>query len=431
MRVDDNADNPGQRVAYSGDDSVLRVYALGGVKPIREQLSEQETLLRNQMSTYRKSESEILTFRGKEDAYALTYGFTWAGKEYISRQITVNDRTLTWTLRFTTPKRRFIALRPLFDEVLYGARWPSEESGRETPERAVESWIQSIRTRDAEAFLNCLDIPRWLDDASEGRYGKLSAEEQAAAQERYRKAVGEMMAAGDLAAQVEKGVRILAASVEGDRARVPLVSRSDEDKTVVEEITLVRSTAGWRMVAVGPARPYEGEDPGEGGRRGPNVEAYRPEAGTFEARVPSDWTRSAGPSGEGIMVYTFHEVAEGPPPAMIVVATGDLRADDGRDTLPAAALDALTDEVVGGAKGTYKSKFEVLSKEKVTFAGEDARAVRYIGRQDDFSREVDATLYVVYRNGWLYAVTLIRRKGEQASAAYTAVLESMTLKGSR
>ncbi|MCE9583222.1 MAG: trypsin-like peptidase domain-containing protein, partial [Planctomycetes bacterium] len=161
----DNKDNPSQTVSYNRGDAVLRVYMIPG-KPlaIRDHADEQEKVLKKQFKTYERRALNFLQFRGKEDAYSMTYAFAWDGKDYVSYQVTVNDTAATWTLRFTCDSSQLATLQPDFDAVIQGARWSAGTTGRETPERTIETWVQALKTSDLDAFLTCLDLPRWLDD---------------------------------------------------------------------------------------------------------------------------------------------------------------------------------------------------------------------------------------------------------------------------
>lgn len=432
--LDDNAENPAQEVAYQGQKSVLRVYfAAGKPREIHDHADEQDAVLKKQLKTYQRRSLDFLTFRGQVAAYSMTYAFAWDGVDYVSYQVVVNDNDGTWTLRFTCPSGDHARLQPMFDAVLQGARWSAGAAGRETPEKTIESWVQAISAGDLNQFLGCLDVGAWLDDATDGAYGKASEDEKKAMQDRYREVMKGVMEKGDLARQVEQGVRILAAQVDGETATVGLVSVSTTGVTVVEDFTLVHGAHGWLVTGVGEARAYEtgAEAPEDSGKAEIKREKYRDEAKAFSMQVPSSWSKAAKQNSPVVWLHTFSEAGAADAVAKVAVSVMDLRKDLAQDELSEDDLDTLSEKFVEGFKQSFQAKFSIRSKEQVELGGLAAVRFKVHAQADAFSPQIETHIWFCYRNGWAYGVMSVNVKGEAQNPEFARIIESFKPTGKR
>lgn len=430
----DNKDNASQNVAYGRDDAVLRVYLVPG-KPldIHEHADEQEKVLRDQLKTFERQALKFLEFRGKENAYSMTYAFSREDKDYVSYQVTVNDTDSTWTLRFTCAAAQLAVLQPEFDAVIQGARWSAGTTGRETPERTLESWVQALKASDLEVFLACIDLPRWLDDATKGQYGKASDEEKKSMEARYREVMKGVMEKGELATQVGRGVRILSAHVEGTTASIGLVSVSTSGTTVVEDFSLMKSDAGWLVTGVGPARAYE-DAPAAAEKDGKSEvkrKKFRDEARSFSASLPAAWAKSTQKSSEQVALHTFSESGAGDAIAKVAVSVMDIREDVAADELSEEDLDSLAENFMTGFKGSFKTKFVVRAKDQSTLNGIPAVHYTVAAQSDAFSPKIDVSIWFCFKNGWAYGVMTVTPKGEAPNPEFDRIVKSIKVTGKR
>jgi S1-C subfamily serine protease len=430
----DNKDNPSQTVSYHLDDAVMRVYLIPG-KPleIHDHSDEQEKVLKKQFTTYERRELKFLEFRGKTDAYSMTYAFTWEKKAYVSYQVVVNDTDATWTLRFTCAADQLARLQPDFDAVIQGARWSAGSTGRETPEKTIETWVQAIKTGDLTTFLATLDLPRWLDDATKGRYGAATEEERKAMEEQYRENMKGVMAKGDLAAQVNQGVRILSAHVEGATATVGLISVSTDGITVVEDFSLTKSDAGWLVTGVGPARKYEDAPAAaeDGGKSEVKRKKFRDELKSFSASIPASWAKSTQKTSEKVSLHTFSEAGAGDAVSKVAVSVMDIREDLAQDELSEDDLNSLAEQFIEGFKKNFKTKFVVRGKDQSELGGLAAVHFTLGAQSDAFSPQIDASIWFTYRNGFAYGVMVVTPKGEAENPEFARIVKSFKATGKR
>ncbi len=430
----DNDKNPSQSVAYSGDKSVLRVYLVSGKpKEIHDHAEEQDTILKKQLKTYQRRSLDFLDFRGQTAAYSMTYAFAWDGVDFISYQITVNDTAATWTLRFTCPAADHARLQPEFDAAIQTARWSAGMAGRETPEKTIEAWVQAITAADLNGFLSCLDVGAWLDDATNGEYGKASDEEKKAMQERYRGVMKDVLEKGELAKQVEQGVRILAARVEGETATVGLISVSTTGITVVEDFTLARNPAGWFVTGVGEARAWEDAPavPEDKSKTEVKRKRYRDDAKAFSVQVPASWSKVAQKSSETVSLHMFSEAGATDAVAKVAISLMDLRADIAQDELSEDDLDTLAEKFLEGFKGSFKTKFSVRGKEQVELGGLAAVRYKVSAQADSFSPQIETQLWFCFKNGWAYGVMSVNVKGETPNPEFEKIIGTFKATGKR
>ncbi|MCE9582137.1 MAG: hypothetical protein K8T20_06420, partial [Planctomycetes bacterium] len=394
---------------------------------------EQEKVLKKQFKTYERRALNFLQFRGKEDAYSMTYAFAWDGKDYVSYQVTVNDTAATWTLRFTCDSSQLAALQPDFDAVIQGARWSAGTTGRETPERTIETWVQALKTSDLDAFLTCLDLPRWLDDATKGEYAKATDADKKAMEARYREVMKDVLAKGELAAQVEQGVRILSAHIEGESATIGLVSVSTTGTTVVEDFSLTKTDAGWLVTGVGPARAYEDAPaaPEKGGKSDVKRKKFRDEAKSFSASLPAAWSKSTQKSSEKVALHTFSESGAGDAVAKVAVSVMDIREDIAQDELSEDDLDTLAENFMTGFKGSFKTKFMIRGKDQATLGGLPAVHFKVAAQSDSFSPQIEASIWFCFKNGWAYGVMTVTAKGEEENPEFERIVKSIKVTGKR
>lgn len=435
--LDDNDKVQFQRVAWEGDDSAFRVFFVEGEgkRGVRKHSADQEAALKKDLKKYKRLKLDFYDFRGKEDAYGLIYRFDWEGAGYSSYQVTVNDNGNAWTLRFTTPEAKYNALVPKMDETIQSAKWTSDAGGAQfvSPERVLETWVQSIRNSDAELFLACFDVPAYLDSLTSGAWTKANAAGRKEMEAKFRKNVEDMIKAGTLAKQVEKGVRILAATVEGDTATVGVISVSDTGQTVIEEARLAKRGERWYLTGFGESRVYE-----EGGKTDPGPtrevkrKTYKDAAKSFSVSHPANWSTGAQEFEGGIVVHSFSEKeAASNPSTHTIVGVADLRKDLKQDKLTEEELDTLTENVLSGVKGQFKEKFTVKSKRKSKLGGLDALEVHYFGRASEMAPEYECRLWVAYRNGWAYMATVMHKAGDEISPEYRKIVDSFKATGKR
>ncbi len=428
----DNDKNPSQSVAYTGGTSVLRVYFVAGKpKEIHDHADEQDAILKKQLKTYKRRSLDFLDFRGQTAAYSMTYAFAWDGVDYVSYQVTVNDTEATWTLRFTCPAAEHAKLQPEFDAAIQTARWSAGMAGRETPEKTIEAWVQAITASDLNGFLSCLDVGAWLDDATNGDYGKATDEEKKAMQERYRGVMKDVLEKGELARQVEQGVRILAARIDGETATVGLVSVSTSGVNVVEDFTLVKTAAGWFVTGVGEARAWEDKPAEDEGKTEVKRKKYRDEAKAFSVQVPASWSKVAQKSTETVSLHMFSEAGATDAVAKVAVSLMDLRPDIEQDELSEDDLDALAEKFLEGFKGSFKAKFSVRSKDTAELGGLPAVHYKISAQSDAFSPQIETQIWFCYRNGWAYGVMSVNVKGETPNPEFDRIIGTFKATGKR
>ncbi|KAF0242544.1 MAG: protease [Planctomycetota bacterium] len=430
----DNEKNPGQSVAYAGAASVIRVYLIPGApKDIKVHAEEQEALLKKQLKPFERRSLAFLEFRGKTDAYSMTYAFAWDGADYVSYQVTVNDTDATWTLRFTCPAADHAKLQPEFDAVIQNARWSAGTAGRETPEKAMEAWVKALSAGNLDAFLACLDLPAWLDDATKGEYGKASPEDRKAMEARYREVMKGVMEKGDLAKQVEQGVRILAGRVDGAGATVGLVSVSTTGVTVVEEFTLANSATGWLVTGVGPAKAYEDAPAAaeDSGKSEVKRKKFRDESKSFSVQLPASWSKSSQKASDTVAYHMFSETGAAESVAKVAVSVMDVRADIEQDELSEDDLDTLAERFMEGFKGSFKAKFVVRGKDQAEVGGIPAVHFKVAAQADAFSPQIEAHIWFCFKNGWAYGVISVTAKGETPNPEFERIVGSFKATGKR
>lgn len=422
----DNGGNGNQSVAFSGGGAEMRVYrVMGATLPIHEHAEAQEKVLKD-LDGYERRQLSFLEFRGREDAYSMTYAFDDAGKAWTSYQVVVNDTGITWTLRFTCEAGQLATLQPAFDEVIQGARWSAGTAGHETPEKTLETWVQAIKGSDLEAFLSCLDLPAWLDGATNGEYGKATEDQRRETEKKYRDSMKDVLARGELAAQVNQGVRILAAKVEGESATVGLVSVSTDGTVVVEDFTLGRGPSGWLVTGVGPARPYEDAPKAaqDDGKSEVKRKKFRDEAKSFSAEVPAAWSKATEKASETITLVTFSETGAADAVAKVAISAMDIRADVAADTLEEDDLDKLAEGFMGGFKESFRQKFVIRGKDESEIGGLPAVHYRVSAQADAFSKQIEADIWVTFKNGWAWGVMSVHVKGEAVNPEFERIVQS-------
>jgi S1-C subfamily serine protease len=424
---------PAQSVAWTSHGADFRVYVVPGEpREIHDHAKEQETVLQP-LKNFERRKLDFLEFRGKTAAYSMTYAFNMDGKDYISYQVTVNDTDATWTLRFTCPAADHAKLQPEFDLVIQNARWSAATAGRETPEKAIEAWVQAISAGKLEAFLACLDLPAWLNDATKGEYGKASAAERKAMEERYREVMKGVMEKGDLAKQVEQGVRILSAKVEGTSATVGLVSVSTTGVTVVEDFTLANSASGWLVTGVGPARAYEDTPaaPEDSGKSEVKRKKFRDEAKSFSVGLPASWSKSSQKVSDVVSYHMFSETGAADSISKVAVSVMDVRTDIEADELSEDDLDALAERFMEGFKGSFKAKYIVRAKDQAEVGGLPAVHFKVAAQVDAFSPQIETHVWFCYKNGWAYGVMSVTAKGETPNPEFERIVGSFKATGKR
>ncbi|MEK7468952.1 MAG: trypsin-like peptidase domain-containing protein [Planctomycetota bacterium] len=430
-RLDDRIAS--QAVAWTGKGADFRVYLVPGApREIHDHAKEQETVLKG-LKNFERRKLDFLEFRGQTAAYSMTYAFSMDGKDFISYQVTVNDTEATWTLRFTCPAADHAKLQPEFDAAIQSARWSAATAGRETPEKAIEAWVKAISAGNLEAFLSCLDVPAWLDDATKGEYGKASEADRKAMEARYREVMKGVMEKGDLAKQVEQGVRILSARVDGTGATVGLVSVSTTGITVVEDFSLVNSATGWLVTGVGPARAYEdAPDAAEdGGKSEVKRKKFRDEAKSFSVQLPASWSKSSQKASEVVGYHMFSETGAADSVAKVAVSVMDVRKDIAQDELSEDDLDMLAEKFMEGFKGSFKAKFVVRGKDQAEVGGLPAVHFKVAAQVDAFSPQIEAQVWFCFRNGWAYGVMSVTAKGETPNPEFERIVGSFKATGKR